>query len=205
MCAFHLEKYNKHLEHIPNPAYMGVTLDGTLSCNEHIHKLKCKPSARNNILRKLSNTKWGPSQQPSKQQLLHSATYGGICVSCVGKVETRKQTWSSSERSVPLLNRMAETNIRRECISPCWYCTTWCQKVYHISKKKKRRKQTEDPRHCLYSHEPVNKHLKSRNSFLHPVTPLDTNSPAERLRALMHHLRSVPQKLKSIPSEDLGP
>ena len=51
--------YNKHPEHIPNPVYLGVTLDITLSYKEHIHTMKCKRSARNNILRKLSNTKWG--------------------------------------------------------------------------------------------------------------------------------------------------
>ena len=70
--------------------------------------------------------------------------------------------------------------------------------------RQKRKKQTEDPRHSLYSHEPVNKRLKSRNSFVHSVTPLDTNPPAERLRAWTHHLRYVPQKLISIPSEDFG-
>ena len=69
-CAFHLKNrepsrklnitwYNKHLEHIPNPVYLGVTLDRTLSYKEHIHKLKYKTSTQNNILRKLSNTKWG--------------------------------------------------------------------------------------------------------------------------------------------------
>ena len=60
-CAFHVGKlnitwYNKHLEHIPNPVYLAVTLDRTLSYKEHRHKLKCKTSARNNILRELSNT-----------------------------------------------------------------------------------------------------------------------------------------------------
>ena len=69
-CAFHLKNreasrklnitwYNKHLEHIPNPVYLQVTLDRTRSYKEHIHKLKCETSARGNILRKLSNTKWG--------------------------------------------------------------------------------------------------------------------------------------------------
>ena len=59
-CAFHLKNreasrklnitwYNKHLEHIPNPVYLGVTMDRTLSYKEHIRKLKCKTSARNNI------------------------------------------------------------------------------------------------------------------------------------------------------------
>ena len=47
-CAFHLKNreasrklnitwYNKHLEHIPNPVYLGVTLDRTLSYKGHIH------------------------------------------------------------------------------------------------------------------------------------------------------------------------
>ena len=50
-------------------------------------------------------------------------------------------------------------------------------------------------------HEPVNKRMKSRNSS---VTQHDINPPAKRLRAWTHLQRSVPQKLKSIPSEDLG-
>ena len=69
-CAFHIKNreasrklnitwYNKHLEHITNTVYLGVTLDIILRYKEHIHKLKCKTSARNNILRKLSNTKCG--------------------------------------------------------------------------------------------------------------------------------------------------
>ena len=98
------------------------------------------------------------------------------------------------------------------CLRP-----TFVEIVYHLAgitppsvrnaptSRQERRKQTEDPRHSLYSHEPVNKRLKSRNSFMHSVTPLDTNHPAERLRAWTHHLRHVPQKLKSIPSEVLGP
>ena len=94
-CAFHLKKreasrklnitwYNKHLEHI----CLGVTLDRTLSYKEHIHKLKCKTSARNNIKYKMGS-------QASNHQINSSCTlllYGRICVSCVGKVDTRKQT-----------------------------------------------------------------------------------------------------------------
>ena len=37
--------------------------------------------------------------------------YGGICVSCVGKFNTRNKTLPRSERSVSLHNRMSETNI----------------------------------------------------------------------------------------------
>ena len=64
--------------------------------------------------------------------------------------------------------------------------------------RQERRKQTEDPMHSIYKHEPVNNRMTSRNRTL------DTNHPAERLRAWTQNLRSVPQKLRSIPSEDLG-
>ena len=59
-------------------------------------------------------------------------------------------------------------------------------------------------RYSLYSHEPVNKRLKSINIFVHSVTLVDKNPPAERLRAWTH-LRSVPHKFTYIPSEDFGP
>ena len=96
----------------------------------------------------------------------------------------------TSVENVYLLARIAPPGVRRVTTS---------------RPRQERRKQTEDPRHTLYSHEPVNKRLKSRNSLMHSVTPLDTNPHGERMRAWTNHLRSVPQKLISIPSEDLGP
>ena len=212
-CAFHLKNrearrklnitwYNKHLEHIPNPVYLGVTLDRTLSYKEHIHKLKCKTSARKNILRKLSNTKWGakpatikttalalsystaeyacPVWERSKHVSKHDPALNKACRSITGCLPT-------SAENVYLLAGIAPPGVRRATTS-----------------QQERKTQTEDPRHSLYSHEPVNKCLKSRNSFGHSVTPLNTNPPAERLRPRTHHLRSVPQKLKSIPSDGPG-
>ena len=49
------------LEHTPTPVYLGVILDRTLSYSSHVAKVKAKTEARNNILKKLSNTKWGAS------------------------------------------------------------------------------------------------------------------------------------------------
>ena len=43
----------------PHPKYLGVTLDRTLSYKEHTHNTKIKVATRNNLLRKLSNSKWG--------------------------------------------------------------------------------------------------------------------------------------------------
>ena len=42
----------------PHPKYLGVTLDRTLSYKEHMHNTKMTATS-NNLLRKLSNSKWG--------------------------------------------------------------------------------------------------------------------------------------------------
>ena len=46
--------YDKLLDNHPNPVYLGVTLDRTLSFSKHIEKLKGKTSPRNCILKKIS-------------------------------------------------------------------------------------------------------------------------------------------------------
>ena len=45
------------LENTPHQKYLGVTLDRTLSYKEHNTKIKV--ATRNNLIRKLSNSKWG--------------------------------------------------------------------------------------------------------------------------------------------------
>ena len=48
-----------NLTHCNLPVYLGVTLDRTLSNKAHIEKTKKKVGTRNNIIRKLRNSKWG--------------------------------------------------------------------------------------------------------------------------------------------------
>ena len=52
--------WNKtELENTTHPKYLGVTLDRTLGYKQYIHNTKMKVATRNNLLRKLSNSKWG--------------------------------------------------------------------------------------------------------------------------------------------------
>ena len=70
VCAFHLRNREANrplrvtwsgtpLEYHPNLLYLGVKLDRTLSYRSHILSTKAKVNTRNNILRKLTNSKWG--------------------------------------------------------------------------------------------------------------------------------------------------
>ena len=68
--AFHLRKREASrplkvtwsgtpLEYHSNPLYLGVKVDRTLSYKSHILSTKTKVNTRINILRKLTNSKWG--------------------------------------------------------------------------------------------------------------------------------------------------
>ena len=72
VCAFHLwnreanRKLNvswcgTFLENCDHPVYLGVTLDRCPSFKTHVEKTKAKVCARNNIISKLTGTKWGAS------------------------------------------------------------------------------------------------------------------------------------------------
>ena len=43
----------------PNPKYLGVTLDRTLSYNKHLKNLALKIRSRNNLIQKLAGSNWG--------------------------------------------------------------------------------------------------------------------------------------------------
>ena len=174
-CAFHPKNReaiikwnitwcNKHLEHIRNPVYLGVTLNRTLSYKEHIHKLKCKTSARNNILRKLSNTKWGAKPATIKTTTL---------ALCNSMAEYACPVWERSKHVSKLDPAMDEAcRSITGCLRP-----TSVENVYLLASiappgvsrattsRQERRKQTKDHGHSIYSHEPINKRLNSRNSF----------------------------------------
>ena len=70
ICCFHLRNRDAkrkldvtwnglELDHYPNPIYLGVTLDRTLSFKQHALNTKAKVNTRNNLLRKLTNSRWG--------------------------------------------------------------------------------------------------------------------------------------------------
>ena len=70
VCAFHLRNREAkrelnvvwngtRLSNKTTPVYLGIHLDRTLCYNTHIEKAKMKVNTRNNIIRKLANSKWG--------------------------------------------------------------------------------------------------------------------------------------------------
>ena len=81
VCAFHLRNRELNvvwngarLSNTTTPVYLGVHLDRTLCYKTHIEKTKMKVNARNNIIRKLVNSRWGARHRYSDPAVSPSAT-----------------------------------------------------------------------------------------------------------------------------------
>jgi hypothetical protein len=74
----------------PNPVYLGVTLDRSLTYHEHLKKTAAKVSTRNNLLCKLAGTSWGASAQTLKTTAL---------ALCYSTAEYCSPVWSRSSHT----------------------------------------------------------------------------------------------------------
>jgi hypothetical protein len=82
----------QHLRHDPNPVYLGVTLDRTLSFKHHLQKTAGKLKTRNNLLSKLVGTTWGANASTMRSSAL------ALC-------------YSVGEYCAPVWARSAHTNL----------------------------------------------------------------------------------------------
>ena len=176
MCAFHLRNRQANrklnitwngnvLENNTFPVYLGVTLDRTLSFSQHTKKTKAKLATRNNLLRKLANTKWGADPKTVRTTALalcySSAEYASPvwARSChARKIDSelhntcRIITGNLKPTAIPALHRLAG-------IAPPHIRRATAAKLHKY-------KQETDPRHVLYDHTQIKSRLKSRKSFM---------------------------------------
>ena len=66
-----LSYLNQPVKHTQSPTFLGVTLDRTLTYDKHIENVKCRMKQRNNVLRAISETKWGSA--PSDLRAVYMA------------------------------------------------------------------------------------------------------------------------------------
>ena len=213
-CVYHLRnrKANKQLniawcgkklEHTPFPIYLGVTLDRTLSYSTHITKVKAKTAARNNVLRKLANSKWGTHPSTIKTTAL------ALC-------------YSTAEYACPVWERSAHAHNVDPVLNDACRAITGCLQPTNVENlnlqagisppavrrsvtaQREREKQVNDNRHPLYGHNLPRKRLKSRNSFMHATDELIQSPPTRRLEQWSQHLQSVPHRLPQTPSACLA-
>ncbi|KAJ8333798.1 hypothetical protein SKAU_G00411170 [Synaphobranchus kaupii] len=191
ICAFHLRsKVAKcqlniswsgiPLTHSEHPVYLGVTLDRCLTFKTHVEKTKEKVSTCNNILRKLTNTRWGACPKTLRSTAL------ALCFS------TAEYACSAWERSTHAKKLDPVLNESCRCITGCLKSTNISN--LHIlagiappdirravASMTEQRRQATDERHALHGHVPAPSRLKSQRSFMTSTTPLDPTPSEARL------------------------
>ena len=191
------------LENTPHPKYLGVTLDRTLSYKEHIHNTKMKVATRNNLLRELSNSKWGANANTIRPTALALCYYVTEYAAPVWVISFHAQKLNpelnSACRAVTgclkptnvedlyFLAGIAPPNIRRDV----------CARV-------EKTKQETNEAHSLYGQNPAERRLKSRNCFLHSVKPADFPSKVIRCSAWLRRLQAIPHRATTNIDESLA-
>ena len=182
VCAFHLRNREANqplrvtwsgtqLEYHPNPLYLGVKLESTLSYRSHILSTKAKVNTRNNILRKLNYSKWG-------------------CMPHTLRISTLALCYTAAEYACPVWSRSVHASKLDPAPNNACQTITGCLKRTNISNlhllagitppeirretasRAERLCQSTDSRHPLFGSEPAPPRLKSRRSFLSHVQPL---------------------------------
>ena len=208
VCAFHLRnreakrelnvvwKWNgTRLSNTTTPVYLGIHLDRTLCYKTHIEKTKMKVNARNNIIRKLANSKWGYKASTLKPSCL------ALC-------------YSAAEYACPVWARSTHAHKLNPALHDCCRIISGCLKPTNLDSvhllagiapphirrtvacRMERTRQMTDARHQLFHHQPAASILKSRKSFMRTVTPLDSSASSSRLGLWKDSLTYVPASVK---------
>ena len=149
-----------------------------------------KVNARNNIIRKLANSKWGRK----------TSTLRPCCLAlCYSAAEYACRVWAWSTHAHTLNPALHDCcRIISGCLKP-----TNLDSVHilagiappHIRRnvacRLERTRQTTDARHELFHHQPAASRLTSRKSFMLTVTPLDS-SASSRLPLWKYSLTDEP-------------
>ena len=160
------------LENTSHPTYLGVTIDRTLSYKEHIHNTKMKVTTRNNLLRKLTNLKWGANASTIRTTSL---------TLCYYVAEYAAPVWARSSHAQKL---NPERNSACRAVTGCLKPTN-VEDLYllagiapfdirrYVCTRVEKTKQETNEAHSLYGQNPAEIRPKSGNCLLRRVKPAD--------------------------------
>ena len=200
--AFHLRNkeakrslkvvWNKtELENTIHPKYLGVTLYRPLGYTQHIHNMKMKVATRNNLLRKLLDSKWGANAGTIRTTAL-ALNYS--------VAEYAAPVWARSHHGQKL-----NTELNRACrvVTGCLKPTN-VEDLYlldgiappdiqrYVCARMEKTKQETNEADSLYGQHPGERRLKSRNGFLRSVKPAEISSKIIRCNKWLRRLQTTP-------------
>ncbi|XP_030750457.1 uncharacterized protein LOC115878186 [Sitophilus oryzae] len=173
------------LEHTDKPTYLGVVLDRTLTYKYHCEKTRKKVEARNSLIRKLTNSKWGakPTVVRTSAQALCFSTAEYACPVWCRSVHAKKLNISLYETCRIVTGCMKPTPLENLYKAAGFTSPDLRRKAHEHTEKLK---QTFDARHSIFGQECGTGRLKSRRRFLsHPLDEPPSLYPLERTHQMV--------------------
>jgi len=130
----HVSMSGDLLKHDPNPVYLGVTLDRTLSYKEHLSKTAAKLKSQNNLLLKLAGSSWGANAKTFRTSAL---------ALCYSVAEYCCPAWSRSSHTASIDSQLNNTmRLISGCVRPTQ--TPWLSVLANIAHPRLCRKVATD-------------------------------------------------------------
>ena len=182
---------------------MGFIIDRSLSNSIHIAKVKARTNTRNNVRKKLSNSKWDANLSTIRTTAL-------------------ALNYSTAEYACPLWQRSAHVHKVNPVLNHACRSITGClppsiiDNVYlladitplairrSVAAHREMGLQVNNTRHPLHFHAVPRKDLKPRSSFMHATDELIESPSARRIGLWTNHLQSVTNTLIQTSSKSLA-
>ena len=168
-----------------------------------MHNTKMKVATRNNLLRKLSNSKWGANTSTIRTTAL---------ALCYSVAEYAAPVWARSSHAQKL---NTELNIACRAVTGCLKPTN-IEDPYlmagiappnirrDVCARVEKTKQETNEAHSLYGQNPAERRLVSRNCFLRSVKPADFPPKVIRCSAWLRRLQAIPHRATVNIDENLA-
>ena len=188
-----VEKNRTELENTPHPKYLCVTLDRTLGYKQHIHNTKMNVATRNNLLRKLFNSKCGANASTIRTTAL---------ALCYSVTEYEAPVWARSSHAQKL---NPELNSACRAVTGCLKPTD-VEDLYllagiappdirrDVCARLEKTKQETNEAHSLYRQNPAERRITSRNCLLCSVKPAYFPPKVIRCSAWLRRLQAIPYR-----------
>ena len=168
-----------------------------------MHNTKMKVDTRSNLLKKLSNSKWGENASTIRTTAL---------ALCYSVAEYAAPVWARSSHALKL---KPELNSVGRAVTGCLKPTN-VKDLYLLAgiappdirrdvcaRVEKTKRETNEA-HSLYGQNPAERRLKSRNGFLRSVKPTDFPPKVIRCSAWLMRLQALPHRATVNPDESLA-
>ena len=159
----------------------------------NMHNTKMKVATRNNLLRKLSNSKWGANSSTIRTTAL---------ALCYSVAEYAAPVWARSSHTQKLNPELnSACRVVTGCLKP-----TNVEDLYllagiappdirrDVCARVEKTKQETNESHSLYGQNPAERRLESKNCFLRSVKPADFPPKVIRCSAWLRRLQAIPHR-----------